>query len=122
MDQRQTRQRLTDDRAATRDRIAAMTTELAALAAASAGSNLDDEHDPEGSTVAFERQQLAALRDRAEAHLIDVDAALARLAERTYGACVDCGEPIAPARLEALPAAARCVRCAARAASSHFNI
>jgi len=34
-----------------------------------------------------------------------------RLAEGTYGLCADCGEPIAPARLEALPSATRCLRC-----------
>jgi DnaK suppressor protein len=38
--------------------------------------------------------------------------ALARLDAGTYGLCVSCGEPIAAARLEALPFAARCINCA----------
>lgn len=42
--------------------------------------------------------------------------ALARLDSDTYGLCTTCGEPIAPARLEALPAAAQCIRCASAAA------
>jgi len=43
-----------------------------------------------------------------------VEAAIARLAEGTYGLCEVCGQPIPPARLEAMPAARRCIACAAR--------
>lgn len=43
--------------------------------------------------------------------LTQVDAALARLRDGTYGECVDCGEPIAPARLAVYPTAMRCVTC-----------
>jgi RNA polymerase-binding protein DksA len=59
----------------------------------------------------FEQQRDLALRDRSAAHLVLVDDALARLAAGTFGACVRCGEPIAPARLEALPWAAYCIAC-----------
>jgi len=57
-----------------------------------------------------------AARDIAEARqllaaLADVEGALRRIAAGSYGECVDCGEPIAPARLEAYPAATRCVEC-----------
>lgn len=57
-----------------------------------------------------------AARDIAETHqllseLRDVEAALARMTAGTYGECVDCGEPIAPARLRAYPAATRCIAC-----------
>ena len=45
------------------------------------------------------------------ADLTEVDAALARMRDGTYGECVDCGEPIAPARLMAYPTAQRCVTC-----------
>jgi DnaK suppressor protein len=107
--------RLTADRDATVQRIASMTADLTALAAASADSNLDDEHDPEGATVAFEREQLAALRSRAEAHLIEVDAALDRLCDNRYGRCEICGQAIGEQRLVALPAARRCLRCASAA-------
>jgi RNA polymerase-binding transcription factor DksA len=90
-----------------------MTGDLAALAAASANSNLDDEHDPEGTTVAFEREQAAALRARAEHHLAEVDAALRRLDEGSYGRCERCGRDIPAERLDALPATRTCVACAA---------
>jgi RNA polymerase-binding transcription factor DksA len=90
-----------------------MSAELAAAAAAAAGSNLDDEHDPEGSTIAFEREQLAGLRAAAQHHLRELDAALERLDDGRYGLCEECGQPIGDARLEALPATRWCVTCAA---------
>ena len=104
--------RLTVDRADTVKQIASMTADLEAMAAASAGSNLDDEHDPEGSTVAFEREQLAGLRSRSQAHLRDIDAALGRLADGSYGRCEVCRGAIGDERLRALPATRMCVACA----------
>jgi RNA polymerase-binding transcription factor DksA len=86
--------------------------QLAAVVAASESANLDDEHDPEGQTVAFERQQLAALLDRALDRLAEIDAAKDRVATGTYGRCEHCGQPIAEERLAALPTTTRCVRCA----------
>ena len=71
----------------------------------------DDEHDPEGHTIAWERQQLAALLQDARAELAEIDAALQRLDEGGYGTCETCGRPIAAARLEALPATRTCVGC-----------
>ena len=45
------------------------------------------------------------------AELTEVDAALARMRDGTYGDCVDCDKAIAPARLAAYPTAQRCVVC-----------
>jgi DnaK suppressor protein len=59
----------------------------------------------------FEQQRDLALRDRAAQQLELVDAALARLADGSYGTCLRCGGPIAVARLEALPWAAHCIAC-----------
>jgi RNA polymerase-binding transcription factor DksA len=107
-------QRLDEERAELSRRVAALTRDLDEVAAAAAGSNLDDEHDPEGATVAFEREQLAAVRDQAQQGLADVAAAQERLVAGSYGRCERCGEPIADERLDALPATRWCVRCAAR--------
>ena len=116
MDHAAAERALARDRDETRTRLDAMTADLEAVTASSANANLDDEHDPEGSTVAFEREQLAALRQQAEDHLAELDAALARLADGSYGICLSCHGPVGEERLAALPAARLCVRCAAKAA------
>jgi RNA polymerase-binding protein DksA len=86
--------------------------QLAAMQTAAVASNRDDEHDPEGSTVAFEAAQLQTLRERAEKHLAEIDGAIARLNAGTYGICERCERPIGAPRLAALPAAELCVDCA----------
>ncbi len=101
------------DRRATRERLAALTADFGVVVAASEGNNADDEHDPEGSTIAFERSQLDALVQQARAHLEEIDAATARLDEGTYGVCEVCGRLIPQERLAARPTARRCVTCAA---------
>lgn len=64
----------------------------------------------EAARVAEDDVQAAEqLRDIDE--LSDVTAALQRLDSGHYGLCVDCGEPISPARLEVQPSAARCAGC-----------
>ena len=65
------------------------------------------------ATQVFEQQRDLALRDRSIQQLELVDAALARLEAGTFGTCLRCGKPIAPARLEALPWAAHCIECQA---------
>lgn len=59
----------------------------------------------------FEQQRDLALRDRAVQHLAQVDAAIARLDDGTYGQCTRCGKAIPKGRLEALPWAAHCIDC-----------
>jgi RNA polymerase-binding transcription factor DksA len=106
--------RLEDERDELRARIAALRGEMGSIMESASSSNGDDEHDPEGSTIGFERAQAQALLEQAEDHLAAVEAALKRVADGTYGTCVACGEQIAPARLEARPEAARCITCASR--------
>jgi RNA polymerase-binding transcription factor len=59
----------------------------------------------------FAQQRDLALRDRALHQLELVDAALARFADGSYGACLSCGQAIAEARLDAIPWAALCIDC-----------
>ncbi len=96
-------------------RIAALEREFAGIAEAASADGTDDEHDPEGATLAFERQHAAALLAAAREQLAAVDAALARDAAGNYGRCERCGQPIGADRLAARPAAALCIRCAAAA-------
>jgi DnaK suppressor protein len=93
----------------------ALTGDFDAVVVASRDSNVDDEHDPEGATIAFERSQTAALARQVQTHLAEIDAAIQRLASGTYGTCEHCGQPIAQARLEARPAASTCITCASAA-------
>ena len=65
------------------------------------------------ATQVFEQQRDLALRDRASQQLELVEAALARLEAGTFGTCLRCGKPVAPARLDALPWAAHCIDCQA---------
>ena len=64
------------------------------------------------ATHVFEQQRDLALRERSRSELVRVDAALRRLEDDTYGACVSCGNAIARERLEAIPWAPNCIDCA----------
>ncbi|CAN5455366.1 TraR/DksA C4-type zinc finger protein [soil metagenome] len=82
----------------------------AELVEASRESNADDEHDPEGATIGFERAQLDATIASTRAQVEQLLAARTRIDLGTYGMCEVCGEPIPSARLEVRPAATTCVR------------
>jgi DnaK suppressor protein len=103
--------RLHDERRRTAQRLAALRGDHRGFVDASRDTNADDEHDPEGATIAFERSQVGALARQARARMAEVDAALARLDAGTYGTCVVCGRPIEPERLEARPTAESHVAC-----------
>ena len=86
--------------------------DMEAVAEAREGANVDDEHDPEGSTIAYERSQLDAVRRSALGRAADAEAALGRLADGTFGRCERCAARIGEARLEARPTARLCIDCA----------
>lgn len=68
----------------------------------------------EGDPISIEVEQLRRLEAQARAELADLSAALSRVGAGTYGRCEGCGQDIAPARLEAVPAASECVPCKSR--------
>jgi DnaK suppressor protein len=107
-------ERLGRERASAVEQITTLSRLTAEIIAASRDVATDDEHDPEGQTIAFERAQAGALLDRARVRLSDIEAALARLRNDTYGICERCGRSIAVARLEARPMARTCIACASR--------
>ncbi|GAB3520184.1 TraR/DksA family transcriptional regulator [Arthrobacter monumenti] len=81
-----------------------------AVSEARQDSNVDDEHDPEGSTIAFELSQASTLLRASSERLTEIDAALKRLDDGSYGYCIACGNPIPPGRLEARPWTLYCVQ------------
>jgi DnaK suppressor protein len=109
------RNRLATEREQTAARLAALQRDLESIIASTASAaGADDEHDPEGSSTAFDRQHVAALLDQAKEHLAAIAAAERRLDDGSYGRCERCGRDIAAERLAARPAAATCVACAAK--------
>ncbi|MBE4719899.1 TraR/DksA C4-type zinc finger protein [Pseudarthrobacter sp. AB1] len=93
--------------------LPALRADISSANAARQDSNVDDEHDPEGATIAFELSQASALLQQSSSGLEQVDAALARIAAGTYGTCAVCGDPIAEGRLEARPSTPFCILHAA---------
>ena len=112
-EERSVREVLVAERERARERVAALEREFAGLAEAASAAGTDDEHDPEGATLAFERQHAAALLDAARDQMAAIDVALTRLEQGRYGRCDRCGQPIGAERLAARPAAATCIQCAA---------
>ena len=101
------RQLLEDERADLRR-------QLAELGFGEGGGLNYDPNFADTSQVSAERGEAAALAGQLQEALAEVEAAIARLAEGTYGRCESCGKPIGSARLEAKPAARRCITCASR--------
>ena len=93
-------------------RLADLTDDFDAVVAASRDTNADDEHDPEGTTIAFERSQVASLVRQVKHRLLEIDGAISRLDDGTYGVCESCGGPIGEGRLDARPTARTCMPCA----------
>jgi RNA polymerase-binding transcription factor DksA len=67
--------------------------------------------ETEHLNTAQQREVDGALAEMFLGELAEVDAALERIDNRTYGVCEGCSQPIAPERLEAVPATRTCVRC-----------
>lgn len=77
-------------------------------------SEVDDDVE-EGDPNMYEREKILALLQTLERKLESVDHALRKVEKGTYGVCENCGNPIDPARLKAIPHAVLCFDCKARA-------
>jgi DnaK suppressor protein len=73
-------------------------------------SEVDPDAD-EGDPDLVEREKVMALVHTLERKQSSIEYALRQTQEGTYGICERCGEPIDPARLEAVPEATMCVKC-----------
>ena len=77
------------------------------MAAVSFGKRIGD-----GTTEAVERLNKVGTANSIAVTLSDVERALEKLEDGTYGVCDSCGEPIGEERLEAIPWATLCISCA----------
>lgn len=89
--------------------LKALRSDITSVSLARQDSNVDDEHDPEGSTIAFELSQASALMGQSRVGLEQIEEALARIEEGTYGQCAVCGVDIPKERLEVRPWTPFCV-------------
>jgi DnaK suppressor protein len=94
-----------------RDRLRA---QLRDLGHGSDASLSFDEGFADSSQVTAERGEIEALAGRLNEALKDIDDALAKMEDGTYGRCESCGGEIGEARLDAMPAARLCITCASK--------
>ena len=106
------RGRLTADRASVTDLIVMLKSMLESFNASQRGVIADDEHDPEGPSIAVQRSESTAMLAQARRHLDEINTAVARFEDGSYGVCEGCGRDIPFARLNARPHATHCINCA----------
>ena len=101
------RRTLTDKREDLRARMAGIRAAPSDSGGISFGKRVGD-----GTSIAVERLTQVAAHEQMLSQLAEVERALAKLDEGTYGTCDVCGDEIPPGRLEVHPWAVRCVACA----------
>ena len=70
-----------------------------------------DNHLGDTATATLDREIDYTLEENSEQVLAEIDDALHRIEDGTFGTCLTCGQPIAPERLEAMPWATQCIDC-----------
>ena len=94
------------------ERWDALTGDFDDIVERSSDASRDDEHDPEGATIAFDRAQVSSLVSAAEQELADIDRAIERVRSGLHDRCETCGDEIPMERLRARPATRTCIGCA----------
>jgi DnaK suppressor protein len=108
------RETLQARRDSTRERVATLAQRPELGAAQGFGKRIGD-----GTTEAISRLTEIGVGQSLESTLARTERALGKLDEGTYGTCDACGQPIAPARLRAMPDSVMCVACAASERRGH---
>lgn len=110
LDTQQFRERLLAERRRVVDAIDNIHTENpGSLGEETEETTFQDNHLGDIATATFDREMASTLEENSTHVLAEIDAALARIDEGTYGICVRCGKPIVQERLEALPWATLCI-------------
>lgn len=73
-----------------------------------------DQHPADQATELFEREKNMTVQQTLEQSLQDVNEALRKIDQGTYGICASCGRPIGEKRLRAMPEALYCIECQSR--------
>jgi RNA polymerase-binding transcription factor DksA len=117
MDKRTTRKLLAAERDRLTSIVEALTEETAAVTGEgdSFSEGGADQHPADMGTETFELEKDMSIRNNVEASLADVERAMHRVDEGTYGTCEACGRKIPQSRLQAIPAARFCLKDQARA-------
>ena len=105
---------LSDLRASLEQEQSDLRERLTEMGLLSGGELSFDQNFADSSQVTAERGEVEALAGNLRESLTDVEAALAKLDNGTFGVCEGCGQAIPPARLEAKPAARLCMNCASK--------
>ena len=105
---------LSDLRASLEQERSDLRARLAEMGLLSGGELSFDQNFADSSQVTAERGEVEALAGNLRESLNDVEAAIVKLDNGTFGVCESCGQPIPPARLEAKPAARLCMDCASK--------
>jgi RNA polymerase-binding transcription factor DksA len=71
-----------------------------------------DQHPADTSDMTFQRELDLTVRSIAEQRMAEVEEAMARQRDGTYGICAECGQAIDPERLRARPESTLCIECA----------
>lgn len=103
--------------ASSREQVERLSAAVDELAEAGEAPDLGDEQGfAEADSLSVERDRVLSLTTLARRRIDEIDAALRRLDNGTYGRCRSCRRPIPVVRLEAVPEASQCVSCASGAA------
>jgi RNA polymerase-binding transcription factor DksA len=105
---------LSDLRASLEQERSDLRARLAEMGLLSGGELSFDQNFADSSQVTAERGEVEALAGNLRESLSDVEDALVKLDNGTFGTCEGCGQPISPDRLEAKPAAKLCMDCASK--------
>lgn len=105
---------LSDLRASLEQEQSDLRARLAEMGLLSGGELSFDQNFADSSQVTAERGEVEALAGNLRESLSDVEDAIAKLDNGTFGTCESCGQPISPDRLEAKPAAKLCMECASK--------
>ena len=111
-ERRSLRRAVIDELTRTDEQIAALTRTFDDIVEAASLTSTDDEHDPDGSTIAFERAQIGSLLRQARSDRGALNATLDHIDDSDFGTCEHCHVFIGIERLLALPSTRRCIACA----------